>query len=884
MPEVLTHCLVVAGGANPAIRTLFYRLVRLLSLSIVPIFVFDGPNKPLFKRNKRSRGPGDCVSVAMAKRLFKLFGFHTHDAPGEAEAECALLQQQGIVDAVLSEDVDTIMFGCTRTLRNWSAEAIRSAATPTHVSVYDAVDLKQGETGLDREGMVLVALMSGGDYIPEGVPGCGIKLACEAAKAGFGHTLCSLKRSDSDAVSEWREDLRKELQTNQSKYFRRKHKAVVIPDEFPDMDVLRHYTHPAVSEPANLEKLRKVFPSYKDVDLVGLRAFTAETFDWTYKTGAIRFIKILAPSLLNQTLLKMSQRAIDSDDPGVRGAIEAGTVKGIKSRRTHFNTDSTPELRISYIPRDVVRIDLDAEEDEVVASYGRSGLALNSDEEEAEIRTEDGEGSAAKKVFDPFQTDLAWVPETVAKLGVPLTVEVWEGVQRSKQLAKEKEAPMKRSTKKKVPDMLAGALDKWIKTTKPASSASLNEVEMPTTFLSSSSQPALLTSPPPKLSRPQRKTSTAAQGIESRVDEESREQPLKNRRINTSKAKALVPRPSLEVNPWSIASSQTTPKTSRRKDCNNLAGSQPQDAILIVSSPECSPRRALSKCTTAKNSRHGLYTSLPGKTRDKSSPRIQHLCEDYDSGQPFSKTTPDYTISPVRLNPRANQPRRSCGISEIRDTNATSKPKTGTTSKSTRARNRNAKDAAQHPSIKSFGRNSETTAKRRDIPNYKPDFLDFGLGSEDENEEFQDVHASGNKKGSKQLPPKSKTTAPPDDHHLSSSLVAAAGFSTIRTESNTGAHAHLPAKTNNISDRRLSVNDSPFISPAISSASSGMTRVYRCSTAGLGFFEEMQVSRAEADRIMLQHELENAKRPGSVGSRRMWRESEVTILDLTGED
>ncbi len=58
----------------------------------------------------------------MGKRLIRLFGFRAHDAPGEAEAEFALLPQRGVVDAVLSEDVDTLMFGCTRTLRSWSAE------------------------------------------------------------------------------------------------------------------------------------------------------------------------------------------------------------------------------------------------------------------------------------------------------------------------------------------------------------------------------------------------------------------------------------------------------------------------------------------------------------------------------------------------------------------------------------------------------------------------------------------------------------------------------------------------------------------------------------------------------------------------------------------
>ena len=106
-------------------------------------------------------------------------------APGEAEAECALLQREGIVDAVLSEDVDTLMFGSGLTLRNWSSEG-RGNKSPTHVSAYYSKATKVGKSGLDREGMILVALMSGGDYITEGIPGCGIKAACEAARAGFG--------------------------------------------------------------------------------------------------------------------------------------------------------------------------------------------------------------------------------------------------------------------------------------------------------------------------------------------------------------------------------------------------------------------------------------------------------------------------------------------------------------------------------------------------------------------------------------------------------------------------------------------------------------------------------------------------------------------------
>lgn len=155
----------------------------------------------------------------LTKQLLRLFGFPFHVAPGEAEAECALLQREGLVDAVLSEDVDTLMFGCGLTLRNWSSEGTRGNKSPTHVSMYDAVKTKYGKSGLDREGMILIALMSGGDYITEGIPGCGIKVASEAARAGFGKSLCRISRSDTLGLDAWKKKLTHELRTNENKFF-----------------------------------------------------------------------------------------------------------------------------------------------------------------------------------------------------------------------------------------------------------------------------------------------------------------------------------------------------------------------------------------------------------------------------------------------------------------------------------------------------------------------------------------------------------------------------------------------------------------------------------------------------------------------------------------
>ncbi|KAJ9138586.1 PIN domain-like protein [Coniochaeta hoffmannii] len=461
------------GGSNPAIRTLFYRLVRLLGHSIQPLFVFDGPNKPALKRGKRSTGTGDATSKAMMKRLIRLFGFMVHDAPGEAEAECALLQQKGVVDAVLSEDVDTIMFGCGKTMRSWSAES-KSGQTPTHVTVYDAEWLRRDDKGLDREGMVLVALMSGGDYIPEGIPNCGVKLACEAARAGFGTSLCRIRKSDQAAIDEWKADLLHQLRTNEKGYFRTKHKALTIPDSFPNMEVLRYYTHPVVSQQSTVERLGRDFPSKTSVDIAGLREFVRDTFDWTYRGGAVKLVRVLAPSLLVQSLLNAStEDSQGSQDLDTEKRKESALVKAISNRRIHSSTDGMPELRISYVPIDMVPLDLDAEPVEEAALFGRDGLALNSDdefdEEVAEVEDESQAKKSRTKPYDVLGPNPVWVPEQIVQLGIPLTFEDWGESQRKKTLAKQAAAAApKRGRKRPVkkPDMLPGSLDKWVKATK----------------------------------------------------------------------------------------------------------------------------------------------------------------------------------------------------------------------------------------------------------------------------------------------------------------------------------------------------------------------------------------------------------------------------------
>lgn len=335
-----------------------------------------------------------------------------------------MLQKKGLVDAVLSEDVDTLAFGSGMTLRNWSPQPSTKTKTPSHVNLYDAAKTKAGSSGLDKEGMILIALMSGGDYVPEGIPGCGPKTACEAARAGFGADLCKIDRNDRQALERWKERLIHEMRTNESKFFRQKHRALTIPDEFPRSDILGYYTHPVVSTDERIEKLKQTIVWDHDFDIPALRSFCADAFAWTCISGAKHFARKLAHSLLVKKL-RLRSDAERPDDLCDVAKEEANLVKSIYLRRQHPSTDGLSELRISFVPLDLVPIDLDAEEPDPEITNNNFDVDDEAADEEAE------EPASPKKArgpmtYDPRVMQKAWIPEIFIKVGVPLKAEDWE--------------------------------------------------------------------------------------------------------------------------------------------------------------------------------------------------------------------------------------------------------------------------------------------------------------------------------------------------------------------------------------------------------------------------------------------------------------------------
>ncbi|XP_070701505.1 probable flap endonuclease 1 homolog [Pempheris klunzingeri] len=122
-------------AATPSLSPLtglFFRTLTFLEHDIKPVFVIDGkpPGEKTAVLQKRAEaigwsnrtGTGTGTASSQTKDLLKLLGVPVIQAPGDAEATCAWLVREGTVDAVASEDMDTLPFGGNILIRQLNAK------------------------------------------------------------------------------------------------------------------------------------------------------------------------------------------------------------------------------------------------------------------------------------------------------------------------------------------------------------------------------------------------------------------------------------------------------------------------------------------------------------------------------------------------------------------------------------------------------------------------------------------------------------------------------------------------------------------------------------------------------------------------------------------
>ncbi|KAG2358110.1 hypothetical protein BDR07DRAFT_1489870 [Suillus spraguei] len=187
---------------------------------------------------------------------FKCFaqtlGFAVYDAAGEAEAELAALSCNGVIDAVITEDSDALVFGASRVFRS-------DPCCPDNIIIYSTDNIqKHREVMLSDGGLLLMALLCGGDY-HDGLPGCGWKTAHGLAQYGIGddllrevqaHSLMSSHQGLKDYICSWFCHLQEILVKDPLGYIGRHHPKFLnnIPNSFfPDVSIVLAYVKPPTS-------------------------------------------------------------------------------------------------------------------------------------------------------------------------------------------------------------------------------------------------------------------------------------------------------------------------------------------------------------------------------------------------------------------------------------------------------------------------------------------------------------------------------------------------------------------------------------------------------------------------------------------------------------
>ncbi|BHF64868.1 Flap endonuclease GEN 1 [Sparganum proliferum] len=174
------------------LRNLVFRIIALLKEAILPVAVTDGPAPALkastleIRENSRCKYNYSGHTASQSQRitslerrrfafisnrcchLLKALGVPCLKSPGEAEAMCAYLDTHKLVDGCVSNDSDCFLYGASKVYRHFTLNSRN-----TSVVAYDAGKIHT-DLGLSREHLVLLGLILGCDFWPDGVPGVGV--------------------------------------------------------------------------------------------------------------------------------------------------------------------------------------------------------------------------------------------------------------------------------------------------------------------------------------------------------------------------------------------------------------------------------------------------------------------------------------------------------------------------------------------------------------------------------------------------------------------------------------------------------------------------------------------------------------------------------------
>ena len=204
------------GRITSHLSGLFYRTIKLIDFGMKPIYVYDG-EPPKFKKKtiekrdlareearkkwKKAVEEGrkeDVMVYAQAalkitdemmkesKKILDAMGVPWIQAPSEGEAQCAFICKNKDADYSGSQDYDALMFSSPRLIRNLSITGKRKLPRQeAYIEIKpEIIELNKVLSSLEitREQLIILGILVGTDYNPQGIKGIGPKTALKMVK------------------------------------------------------------------------------------------------------------------------------------------------------------------------------------------------------------------------------------------------------------------------------------------------------------------------------------------------------------------------------------------------------------------------------------------------------------------------------------------------------------------------------------------------------------------------------------------------------------------------------------------------------------------------------------------------------------------------------
>jgi len=204
------------GRITSHLSGLFYRTIKLIDAGIKPIYVYDG-KPPEFKKKtieerelireeakkkwKKAVEEGrkeDIMVYAQgalkitdemmreSREVLDAMGVPWIQAPSEGEAQCAFICKNGDADYSGSQDYDALLFSSPRLIRNLSITGKRKLPRQeAYVEIKPEIiefDKVLSSLGINKQQLIILGILIGTDYNPQGIKGIGPKTALKIVK------------------------------------------------------------------------------------------------------------------------------------------------------------------------------------------------------------------------------------------------------------------------------------------------------------------------------------------------------------------------------------------------------------------------------------------------------------------------------------------------------------------------------------------------------------------------------------------------------------------------------------------------------------------------------------------------------------------------------